>query len=567
MEYVEKVRPSIITASGQDYMDAVIKSFEEFQVVAQVDYREDLLAACNEWKPDILVVSDNIGGKSPLHEILASIKIAHPTIRIVYFYGKVDFSDTISLKSLNMLISLGIYDIITESSIEVELIKFVLKNPRTIENVDFLQAKNMESIHGKRKSNITVTKSANDIQIESGVYRNLSTFMSTKGGVGKTFLVSNIAVAIAATGINTPKGSKPRIGILDLDLAGFSATDIFKTANKEKNIIMASIEAQKIIKKDGTLNDNKSLKKEVIDKIRKMFVQSPKYSNIYVLGAPEREFYENDSFEFTNNDIVFIIESVIDDFDVLLVDMNSDWEYSKVFPLFSMSRDIYNVIDMDFRAFYAQKRQIDHILEYASEKKIKYILNRKLDDSKTPITADEIEKILEYKFISKIPNIAREDIFDIDFKEEFLIMAKGSKFIEARYEIIKTANDIWPIKNFDRLAQKMESIFNKKEAIVQEEKQITGKENKFTKFIKDTIGLEDEEVDVIKEGLKNNKSVQSFSEITSKIKKAVTDTINNFGESSPKSLSDEAKEVEDSSENEDVKQIEDSSNESDGGDE
>lgn len=547
MEYVEKIKKTIITASGQDYMDTVISSFEEFEVIAKVDYREDLKEACQTLKPDILVVSDSIGGKSSLHEILAGIKIDNPAIRIVYFYGKVDFGDTISLKSLNMLISLGIYDIITENTIEVELIRFVLKNPRSIENVDFLLAKNVESIHGKRKGGITVTHSMNDIQIESGIYRNLSTFISTKGGAGKTFLLSNIAVAISATGINTPKGVKPRIGIIDLDLAGFGISDTFKVADKEKNIIMASIEAQKIIKKDGTLNDNRSLQKEVIDKIRKMFVQTSKYSNIFVLGAPEREFYENDSYEFSKNDIAFIIEAVVEDFDVILVDMNSDWEYSKTFPLFAMSRDIYNVVDMDFRSFYAQKRQTDHILEYTTEKKLKYILNKKIPDDKAPVTADEIEKILGYSFISKIPNIAREDIFNIDFKEEFVIMVNNKDFIETRYEILKTANDIWPIKNFDRLAQKMEAIFNKKEEIIQEEKQLTGKESKVTKFIKDTLGLEDEEVDVIKEGLKNSKGAQSFGDITDKIKKAVSDTLNNFGVSSPstKSLEEEAKEVED----------------------
>ncbi len=558
MEYVEeRKKPTILVASGQEYMDTVIASFEEFNVIAKVDYREELQEACASLVPDILVVSDNIGGKSSLHEILAAIKIANPSIRIVYFYGKVDFGDTISLKSLNMLISLGIYDIITENTIEVELIKFVLKNPRSIENVDFLQAKNVESIHGKRHPNITVTHSINDMKIESNVYRNLSTFVSTKGGVGKTFILSNIAVALSQTGISTPSGSKPRIAIIDLDLAGFGASYVFKTQNKEKNIIMASIEAQKIIKKDGTLNDNKSLKLEVIDKIRKMFVQTSKYSNIFVLGAPEREFYENDSYEFASNDIVFIIESIVEDYDIILVDMNSDWEYSKVFPLFSMSRDIYMILDMDFKAFYAHKRQIGHITDYVSENKLKYVLNRKLPDEEVSITADEISSSLGYKFLSKIPDIPRKNMFEVDFKEEFVIMVNNKNFVETRYELMKTANDIWPIKNFDRLAQKMEAIFNRKEEIIQEEKQLTGKENKVVKFLKDTIGLEDEDVDEIKEGLKNSKSSQSVNEIFDKVKKAVGDTLNNFGitSSNNKEQIEETKEED----TEDTEQIEESS--------
>ena len=70
MEYVEKVKKTIITASGQDYMDAVISNFEEFEVLAKVDYREDLFEACKTLSPDIVVVSDNVGGKSSLNKIL-----------------------------------------------------------------------------------------------------------------------------------------------------------------------------------------------------------------------------------------------------------------------------------------------------------------------------------------------------------------------------------------------------------------------------------------------------------------------------------------------------------------
>lgn len=570
MEYVEKSKKTIITASGQDYMDAVISNFDEFEVLAKVDYREDLFEACKTLNPDIVVVSDNIGGKSSLNKILIKIKVAFPNIRIVYFYGKVDFSDTISLNSINMLIASGIYDIITETSIEVELIRFVLNNPRSIENVDFLEAKNIESIYGRKKSSITVTHSSNDVIIDSSIYQNLSTFMSTKGGSGKTFLLSNVAVAIASSGINTLKGVKPRIGIIDLDLANFGITNAFEAENKEKNIIRASIEVQKIIKEDGTLNDNKSLKKEVIDNIRKMFVPTSKYPNIYILGGPERDFYENDSYEFNKNDIVFIIEAVIDDFDVLLVDMNSDWEFSKVFPLFSMSRDVYSIVEMDFRAFKAQTRQEVHISDYLSSKKIKYIFNKKLSDDESPVTAKEIENTLGYSFLAKVPNVSKEEIFLCDFNKEFIINRNKKDLLETRYEIFKISNDIWPIKNFDKLAQKMESLFNQKEQIVEEEKQLTGKENKISEFLKKTIGLEPEEEDAIKEGLKNSKNIQSLKEVSDKIKKAFKDTIDNLNLDKSSVSADELNNNEVSSESEEVSEVsgdikEDSLSESENG--
>ena len=206
---VVNVEKKIIAASGQATMDTLISKFNGFEFLGVVDYREDLFDKCKELMPDILVVSDSIGGKGSLPKTLLKIRTELNSIRIVYFCGRIDFSDTIRVNSLNMLIGAGIYDIIPESKMEVELIRFVLNNPRSIENVDFIEAKNIDSIYGSKPRNaIEITAADEDINSDLGVYKNLVTFMSSKSGTGKSLLLSNIAVAIANLGYTNKEGHK-----------------------------------------------------------------------------------------------------------------------------------------------------------------------------------------------------------------------------------------------------------------------------------------------------------------------------------------------------------------------
>ena len=46
------------------------------------------------------------------------------------------------------------------------------------------------------------------------------------------------------------------------------------------------------------------------------------------------------------------------DYDVVLVDVNSSIEYENLFPLFSMSRNMYFVMDMDLIHFLIAKAAV-----------------------------------------------------------------------------------------------------------------------------------------------------------------------------------------------------------------
>lgn len=506
----------ILCATGQDSFDLVLKNFEEFEVVDTVNYKQDLIETCYSLNPDIVVVTDNLGGKEYLFKILISLRVICPNTRVVYFCGKIDFNDTIRVCNLNLLISSGIFDIIEDSEIDINLIRFILNNPRERSHVDYIENNYMDSIYPNRQNMpIKFSYSVEEEEIvDNDVFNNLHVFISSKHGTGKSFIVGNAAIAIANMGINK-KGSKPRVALIDLDLEGFSLSNNFDTFSDDKNVLDAVRESQKIVTDYG-IADNINLQHEVIDNIKKMLIPTKNYPNIKILCGPKRSFREEEYCEVRPNDIVFIIETIINDYDIILVDTNSDAEYSKIFPLFSMARNVYSVLEMNMNALKNENRLKGHIDNYLNKQKLKYILNKDVENG--DISSSLIEEELNYSFISKIPAIDSNKMFNLDFKKEFLINQNERDLLKSRYEIIKIANDIWPIKNFEILDNKMKALFNEK--VVEEKKDYS---NKWVGMIMKSIGLDAEDEDAIKSSVKNSKVVEkaknfSFKETFNKFK-------------------------------------------------
>lgn len=549
----------ILCATGQDSFDLVLKNFEEFEVVDTVNYKQDLIETCYSLNPDIVVVTDNLGGKEYLFKILISLRVICPNTRVVYFCGKIDFNDTIRVCNLNLLISSGIFDIIEDSEIDINLIRFILNNPRERSHVDYIENNYMDSIYPNRQNMpIKFSYSVEEEEIvDNDVFNNLHVFISSKHGTGKSFIVGNAAIAIANMGINK-KGSKPRVALIDLDLEGFSLSNNFDTFSDDKNVLDAVRESQKIVTDYG-IADNINLQHEVIDNIKKMLIPTKNYPNIKILCGPKRSFREEEYCEVRPNDIVFIIETIINDYDIILVDTNSDAEYSKIFPLFSMARNVYSVLEMNMNALKNENRLKGHIDNYLNKQKLKYILNKDVENG--DISSSLIEEELNYSFISKIPAIDSNKMFNLDFKKEFLINQNERDLLKSRYEIIKIANDIWPIKNFEILDNKMKALFNEK--VVEEKKDYS---NKWVGMIMKSIGLDAEDEDAIKSSVKNSKVVEkaknfSFKETFNKFKfgaKAISSDIEKNREL--KKLENKNLTEQEAYSNKDIENIEDNQN-------
>ena len=73
------------------------------------------------------------------------------------------------------------------------------------------------------------------------------------------------------------------------------------------------------------------------------------------------------------------LKTFLDDYDVVLIDVNSSAEYRALFPLFSMSRSLF-CNGYDYNCFMNNKRQQTYLNSIGNPLKFKYILNKFIDD-------------------------------------------------------------------------------------------------------------------------------------------------------------------------------------------
>jgi len=460
---VSSERKTIMLASGQDDIDEIIEQSSMFNstyiTTHKLHNRNLLIEYCENDAPDILLIGDNLGGKSSLTEILLKIKMRFPETRIVYIAGEVDPKDTAKKTSLGTLVAAGIYDIITKNDLSVIYVKDILDNPMEANDVKkFLEYVKDSGL--KTKNTITIfvpgTVETDDSVI---IYDNLYSFTSPKGGVGQSFIIEQVAIAIATCGIQTTNGTKPRVGIIDLDFEGFGISNFFGTLNAKDNVFTAAEESSKII---NELGEQKSVgdgvSQYVNETIRRMFKASTKFSNIKVLGGTDKFYHTGDRALLNKYLLTFIVETVIDDFDVLLIDINTDMDTSIVYPLYTLSNNTYFTLDMNWNAFHNNKRYLMH-LEHESmyiKEQSKFILNKAIYDEDLYVGFRDIEAGLGINFSNIFPIINPTTMFNFSCKSDNIIQHGGDEFSEERFYLLRLANEMYPIKDFDILSSHFE---------------------------------------------------------------------------------------------------------------
>ena len=453
----------IILASGQDDIDELVEESEMFNrdyiTIAKVQNRNLLMEYCEHETPDILLLGDNIGGKTPLMEVMLRLHSAFPSMRIIYLTGDVDPKDPTKKMTLGTLAAAGILDLITKTDISVVLLKHILDNPYTEVDVkEWLTY--VRDADKKEKKNINIfVPDVVETDTSVTIYPNLFTFTSPKGGTGKTFIVEQVAIAIATCGITTPAGAKPRVGIIDLDFEGFSISKFFNTLHEKENIFTAIEEVKKVVDELGeTHNANKDMEMYVDEQIHKMFKTSSKFSNIKVLGGTDRLYHSGDKVAMNKYILTYIVESVIDDFDVLLIDANTDMDTGIIYPLYSLSNVVYYILDMDWNTFHNNMRYRMYLNneKLFQEAQSKFVLNKAVNDEGLYIALKDIETGLDLTFSNIFPDINRTTMFNLSSKAENVIQNEDKDLYETKYYFLKMANDIYPINGFDILSAQFE---------------------------------------------------------------------------------------------------------------
>lgn len=464
----------ILLATGYEKLDNAIKKFfsnnANYSFEDSVEFKKDLILRASELKPDIIILSKRLSGKElSILETILNVRTENHGTRIIYLAGQLDYNNKEKLNELSTLVMSGIYDIIHEKEINIELIKDVLEHPRKRDDMLYL-LKHIKT-NTIYEEEIVEIEDIEDVEdIEEGGYKNVFLVSSIKPGTGKSFVSTNLATCIARYGAKKD-GKPPKVAIIEADLQNLSVGTILKIdEDKTKNLKSVMDKIGTIINKNDELVDDELKIRQVDEFIKNAFVQYPRCKNLYALVGSELRIEEVGDINPLY--YIYLIEKVLEDFDVVIVDSNSSLAHITTLPLLKVCKNAYYVIDLDYNNVRNNVRYRDTLNEIVIHDKIKYVLNKDItEEARTLMNRNLVEPLefdsksvegLDFDLVARIPELPIEVFLNRLFAGTPVILDKDTDYtLKARYEISKIANEIWPIENMGFLEKDYEKYKEK----------------------------------------------------------------------------------------------------------
>lgn len=454
---LRNIMKTIVTATGQEQIDKAIQKLSGFNTVASTLYRDELEDTVSKHQPDILLITNFLVGQSSLVSALLRIKTKYPNIRIVYLSGEIDLKNERELNSLNLLILSGIYDIIDSRQITLDMINRSLSTEKTIEDISHI-TKAINEISGDKslRSGFEFVAPEEFCDEDDNVRNKLFVISSIKPGTGKSFVSANVATAIAAYGEKNEKGERPRVGLIEADLQNLSLGTLLQIEDNEKNVKTAMMKISEIITDEGELVGTPREIEGVNDFLKKCFIPYYHIKNLKALVGSHLTFSELQD-EVKGFHYSYLIDSIIDEFDVLIVDTNSALTHVTTYPLLHMANSCYYILNLDFNNIRNNQRYKETLEEIGVSGKVKYILNEDVtkedkSDESLIFTADHLNDSFELE--AKIPVIPKTVFLNRLYEGRPIILDETGKYEDTRHEILKIANQIYPIKGFSNRESK-----------------------------------------------------------------------------------------------------------------
>ena len=377
---MEKIKLVIVDDSSDTRNNIKqLLSFEKrIEVIGEAQNGEEAIFIVKEARPDIVLMDINmpvLDGIKATEEI--TLSVPESTVIIMSVQGETEY--------VRKAMSAGARDFLCKPFNGDEL-------SRTIMNTF-----EMES---KRREKVVVPK------IHEDVKSRVITVFSTKGGVGKTTIASNLAVCIART-------TKKRVALLDLDLQ-FGDIAIMLNVSVKNTI-------SDLIKEFGQLG--KELMEEYL---------VTHFTGVKVLPAPIKPEYAE---YITANHVEKIINTLRETYHYIIIDTSANF-HETVLTSLDMSDRILLISTLDLPTIKNVKAGIDvmEALHYPAEK-ISIVLNKASE--LYGIKYKDFENTLRHPIWSYVPE---------DNQTVITSANKGFPFVMTRTET-KVAKAIMDISN------------------------------------------------------------------------------------------------------------------------
>lgn len=460
---------TVLVAMGNSEIPKIINEFDNYEVLEEVRYREDLVSDVDKMNPDILLISEGIAGQEPLIPTLIKLSKNHPHLRIVYLAGDVDIRDKHTTNSLGMLVINGIYDVLCQKKITPKIIEDLLNNPLSEADVEHLTFALNSEVSKKNHSSIEFDIPVEDgEEVDDGSINNVFVVSSIKPGTGKSFLSVNIATAIAAFGVENSKGKRPSVALIEADLQNLSVGTLLGIEDDSKKNIRTVIE-----KIDKITTSSRIVGSELeVEQTDEFILESFKPFRGSGYALDNLKSLVGSDLKFSDMGIVkpqhyaYLLDVVSRHFDVVIVDSNSSLSHVTTAPLLGMAKYCYYVLNLDFNNIRNNVRYKDDMNDAGYGEKVKYILNEEIEG-----TEEDIEplmfnsKTLEdsgFKLEAKVPIIPKAKFLNRISEGIPLILNTDRESLIARHEIMKVANQIYNIKNLEEIETDVQKFLKKK---------------------------------------------------------------------------------------------------------
>lgn len=259
--------------------------------------------------------------------------------------------------------------------------------------------KRVYELEQKRRRQIGEVAAAGDRKKEPQVI----TVFSTKGGVGKTTIVTNLAVSLL-------QESKQKVVIVDLDLQ-FGDVAVMMNVVPKRTIT-------ELIQDIGQM-DAELMEKYLVTHT----------SGVKVLPCPTRPEYAE---LITGGHVEKIIEILKQSYDYVIIDTPPFFHETTLTAL-DQSNQILVVVELDLPTIKNVKLSLE-VLETLHQKgKVKMVLNRSSSD--IGIKCEDMEESLGLKVVSHIPSDGRVAVAAVNKGMPFVISEPHSRIAESIREL------------------------------------------------------------------------------------------------------------------------------------
>lgn len=457
----------ILVASGQRGIDDAVRKFENYEVVGAIEYKNEVYEAIGALHPEILLIGEGLVGHESLMQLMLKIVKDYPHLRIVYLAGFVDLRDESKVSALGVMVMAGIYDIVHEQRITVPSLRNILDHPKNEEQMAYL-TKRVKEQSAKNRNMIEFEIPEENLEQDEDVYKNLTFISSIKPGTGKSFVSTNIAAAIAHFGVEV-NGRKPKVGLIEGDLQNLSVGTILQIDDDKKNLKTVIDKISTVVNENGSLIGDMKETERVNKFIKSCFKPYYHAKNLEALVGSQLSFSQMENVKPYH--YVYLIDSIIHEYDVVIVDSNSSFTHVTTFPLLHMSKNCYYVVNLDFNNVRNNTRYKDLLKEIGVSDKVKYILNENVEKD-SPGSGNDLEELIftadhlddsDFKLEARVPMLPKTVFLNRLYEGTPVVLDKNIPYtLKARYELMKVANQIWPIKNFNEIEQEVLNSKTKK---------------------------------------------------------------------------------------------------------